>query len=97
MDFTYLVESGTYKKSDLPEVSRAYIDGMEEALEVADDFLVQLCDEYAESEESETLTKIKSEMAHSIIRSFKNWLVRDTNEHIVAFAETQQSGQRPHG
>ena len=89
MDFTALVESGKYKKSDLSVKSQSFISGMERALECSDEYLLNYCG--FDEEESASLAKIKRELAESVMNGFMEYLHRDINAYIVGFADSEAS------
>ena len=95
MNFTQLVEDGTYKKSDLSEKGQAFISGMEEGLEVADTFLANIEDNI--EDESEILAKIKVEYATAVVEGFKEWLQSSINERIVVISDTEAAQEENNG
>lgn len=96
MNFTQLVDDGTYKKSDLSEKAQAFISGMELALEEAETFAANLIDADCD-EESETLGKIKREIATTTIEAYKEWLQSKINEMIVVISDTEAAQEENNG
>lgn len=90
MNFSKLVEDGTYKKSDLSEKAQEYISGMEYALEYVDIFVANVINGVLD-EDSETLDKIKVEFGNTVMNNFKEWLQSEIDTKIVTIADTEAS------
>lgn len=83
MNFTYLVESGKYTKDMLNEKQKAFIDGMETAIEDIDLYESNIfCDDEDPLYE-QVMTSIKEETAKEI----KACLESTKNTYIVTFAD----------
>ena len=95
MDFTYLVESGEYKKSDLSEKSQGFIEGMEYALDVADAFLGNATEDERD-DNCPTITNLRNEYTTAVIESFKDWLSHEINEMIVKLADDEATEDERH-
>lgn len=89
MNYTKLIEDGTYKKSDLSERGQAYIEGMEYARDYTKTFLANVEDGL--EDESETLAKIKVEFATSVLNGFAEWLQSEINTKIVEMSDTESA------
>jgi hypothetical protein len=96
MNATYLVESGQYKKSDLSEKSREFINGMEYALDVADNFLNNAIEDERD-DICPTITNLRNEYTTAVIESFKDWLSHEVNEMIVELADEEATEEENEG
>lgn len=87
MDFTRLVTNGDYSINDLPESRKAYIHGMDRAIEEVDYFFENAIEGDEMDMDSPTLDKIKKEITKSVLVDFKQWITSVRNELIVTFAD----------
>lgn len=84
MDYVRLVEEGVYKKNELTEVQKAYISGLDCAIDCLDGLVD---DSDVEDEWSSTLQNIKKEIVNSTIASVKDCLYIAKCGHIVGFGD----------
>ena len=88
MNFNRLIEEGTYKKSDLSSEGQKFVSGMELALDEVDSFISNRIEGFEDSD-SNTLGKIKREIATAAMDGFKLWLQSKINETIVIISDTE--------
>lgn len=89
MDCVKLVEDGIYKKEELSVAGQNFIGGIDECIEILDNY----CDdEELEDEFSETLSDIKKEIIKSVIDDIKQILYITRCEHIVYIYDSEVCG-----
>lgn len=86
MDVVKLVEDGTYKKEDLGEQNRAFVNGMEF---VRTQLLENMYEEADFDSFSPTLSKVIKEVADEVIRMAKEWFYVNECEMIVALSDME--------
>lgn len=86
MNYVKLVEDGTYKKEDLNEVNRAFINGMEALREALDSFFEE---SDFDCEFSPTLAKIQKEIADKVIEEIKEYIKIAICESIVVWGDEE--------
>ena len=87
MDYVRLVENGTYKKEELNEANKNFIDGMEFVLnELKEGFFndSDFLDDF-----SPTIAKMKQEIAGKAVEEIKDWIYITICETIVCAIDNQ--------
>lgn len=88
MNYVKLVEDGIYKKEDLSEVSKSFINGMEEINEMLDSMFDESC---FDCEFCPTIGEIQKEIADKVIDEIKECIKVTICEFIVGFADAEYS------
>jgi len=88
MDMVKLVEDGTYKKEDLSEKNKAFIEGMEY---IRDKVLVKefFSQDDVSCEFSETFSKISKEIVDNAIDCMRDFAKIEICEAIVSLADEE--------
>lgn len=86
MNYTYLVESGKYKKEMLSQIQQAYVSGMENVLGTLDNFESIAADQL-ELNEDRTLDRIFLEHWEDLRAIFERFMKSEICEAIVLMAD----------
>ena len=86
MNYTYLVESGKYKKEMLSPIQQSYVSGMENVLETLDEFESIAADQL-ELDEDRTLDRIFLEHWEDLRAIFERFMKSEICEAIVLMAD----------
>ena len=87
MDYRKLIADGEYKKEDLNEVNRAFVEGIEYVVQELDCFYLP---EETEDDFSNTLTNIKREIIEKAVEEIKEYIEVVAAEMTVEMLDGQE-------
>lgn len=87
MDVKIMIEAGGYRKEDLPEPKRMYIEGMENVLEEIETYRANMLNPEGEN----ILERISSECANETLDELKEYLEVTIGETLVSLADSEEA------
>ena len=88
MDFTRLIENGTYSKENLKPKQQAFISGMEYAIEIVDTYKSNY-DIYLHND-IPMFAELTEQIANKLLDGLKDYIQSDINESIVSFEDNNE-------